>query len=77
MNKKQVIFTISEHSDPQRRVINVAPMLKGIHRDEGGEEIILSIAANCVRIIAKTDGLERALERFTNVLVNHTKVTRR
>ncbi len=74
---KQVIFNITEDSVPSHRVISVAPTLNGIYRDEGGEGIILAIAANCVRTIAKTDGLERAMERFADLVLNHTTVIRR
>ena len=76
MSEQQIIFTITEDSASSRRVINVVPTLRSIMRKDGGEWIILAIAANCVRMIAKQDGLERAVERFIDFAVNHTKVIR-
>ena len=57
MNEREVIFGITETRDDGKYVIEVTPSLKNIYRADGGEAIILAIAANCLRIIAKRDGL--------------------
>jgi len=79
MNTRQrrVTFDITAAREKDRHVLFVHPSLTNIFRAEGGEGIILAIAANCVRTIAKTDGLERALERINDVVVNRTRVRRR
>ena len=79
MNTQQqrVTFDITATREKDRHVLFVHPSLTNIFRAEGGEQIIMAIAANCVRIIGKRDGLERALERFADMVVNRTRVRRR
>ena len=77
MTRREVSFVITETRSNGRRTISVHPTLRNIYRAQGGEGILLAIASNCVRAIAKTDGLERALERFKDVALNHTTVIRR
>ena len=76
MTEREVRFRITETRSNGRRRISVHPTLHNIFRAEGGEGILLAIAANCVRTLARTDGLERAMERFQDVVLNHTTVTR-
>ncbi len=76
MIQREVRFQISDNRDDGGHSISVHPTLMNIYRAEGGEDIILAIAANCIRTIAKTDGLERAIERFIEVAINKTKPKR-
>ncbi len=75
-SEREITFRISETREDGKWLIDVRPSLKGIYWSNGGEQIILAIAANCVRAIARRDGLERALERFHDAVVNHTKPLR-
>lgn len=74
MTERHVLFRIIEMRGNGKYTICVYPTVTNIYRTEGGEEILLAIAANCIRTIAKTDGLERAMERFHKVAVTHTKI---
>lgn len=74
--QRQVIFRITETRSSRKRVISVDPSLINISHEARGDYILLAIAANCVRTVAKRDGLERAVERFCNLVVNHVKTRR-
>lgn len=74
--ERVVQFRITNEKSAGHHHVEVFPELSNIYRSEGGESIILAIAANCVRIIAKRDGLERAMERFNKLVVNGTTVIR-
>lgn len=70
---KRVTFQLTERIKDGAKWIAVEPSLEGIRRENGGEDWLLAIAANCVRMVAKRAGLEHALERFTDFVVNKTR----
>lgn len=76
MTQREVRFLITDHRDDGRFVIDVYPSVNNIYKSEGGEEILIAIAANCLRAVAKTSGLERAIERFSEAAVKRTKIIR-
>lgn len=76
ITKRQVIFTIRATRANGEYSIVVEPTLENIRREDGGEAILLAIAANCIRMVARQNGLEAALERFLDVAINRTTVER-
>ena len=70
---KRVTFQVTESTDNGEQWLTVEPSLEGIRREHGGEDLLLAIAANCVRMVATRAGLEHALERFTDFVVNKTR----
>lgn len=74
--KRQVIFRITKTHGNGETVITVEPELLNISRENGGEYVLLAMAANCLRMVAKKDGLERALERLCEFATNNTRVRR-
>lgn len=70
---RRVTFQVTESVNDRGRFLTVKPTLDGVRRENGGEDLLLAIAANCVRMVAKRDGLEHTLERFTNFVVNKTR----
>ena len=73
--KQEVRFNVSDDRGPKGRFIEVEPSLTNICSSNGGEQILLAIAANCMRMIAKRDGLERAMERLNDWVINRTQIT--
>lgn len=76
LHTREVLFRISENRADGKYHITVCPQLNGLCGSNGGEQILLAIAANCVRIIAQCDGLERAMERLTDMAISRTRVER-
>jgi hypothetical protein len=74
--ERKVTFRIRATRGEGKYVIDVWPYLNNIRRADDGEQILLAIAANCVRALAKRDGLERALERCADAVINHTTFIR-
>lgn len=74
--RHQVTFTITSTRANGEHCMSVQPTLENIRREDGGEAILLAIAANCVRMVSKHNGLEAALERFQDVVVNRTTIER-
>lgn len=69
----RVVFQIVERKQHGTRIIAVQSSLENIRRSQGGEEVLLAIAANALRLVAQRDGLERALERFSDFVLDKTR----
>lgn len=74
---REVTFRITERKEPDNYVVLVQPSLEGITCEDGGDRILLSIAVNCVRMVAKRTGLEAAVDQFNNLVINRTRMERR
>ncbi len=77
MQARELTFRITERLTESNHVVLVQPCFPNIARDEGGDRILLAIAINCVRLVAKRSGLEAAVDQFNDLILNHTRITRR
>lgn len=71
---QQVTFTVIETTDGHRRKIHVTPSLHNIRWSNGGDAVLMSIAANCIRMLARENGLEASLESFSEFVISKTRV---
>ena len=77
MRRNRIVqFRVVDKKGPNGHCIEVFPTLQNISRTEGGDNILLSIAANCIRAVSKSDGLEGALDRLNDIVINRTSVVR-
>lgn len=65
-----VLFRVSE--DASGKHLTTTPHLIDLAKD--GEDILLSIAANCLHMVAKGDGLEGAFEKLSQMVYNKTAI---
>lgn len=73
---KRVTFTITPERNKDGHFLTVEPTLENIHRANGGEGVLMSIAANCIRMVAKRRGLEKAIEMLNDFAMNDTSVVK-
>ncbi len=73
----EVVFRVSERVTDDNYIISVQPRLRGISSVDGGDRVLLAIAADCVRTVAEHAGLEAALDQFNTVVINQTRMQRR
>lgn len=73
---RSITFAIEDEHDGTGRHLNVTPSLTNVCREKDGEWIVLAIAANCVRMLAKRDGLDGALDRLNSYVINSTRVVK-
>lgn len=73
---KKVTFTLKDNHKPDGLYFEVEPSLENIRREENGEGILMSIAANCLRMVAKGQGLDRALDLLSDFAMNKTRVVK-
>lgn len=73
MSKIVVTFELIEgQSDDGRPSMTVHPSFESLNQNSTGNLMLVSIAANCVRTLSKTMGLEAALDHVVNATMNHT-----
>lgn len=69
-----ITFTVIKTCRERRAAMRVHPSFHEITQNQHGELVLLSIAANCLLTLARQDGLERALERLTEVVMSRTQI---
>lgn len=71
---QKITITLTPGHNSNGRFMDVSTELAGINLDNGGADALKSIAANCIRLLASRDGLEKALDDVADFTMNDTRV---